>query len=261
VDNNSIALIITSPPYNLGLDYDKYTDNLSHSDYLKWTKNIWQECKRVLKKGGRLIINIAPTGISNFVPIHIDFVNQCRDLGFIYRAEILWYKQTIRNRTAWGSWKSPSNPHVLPSWEYVLVFHKDSPQLEGNNQKIDITAEEFKVWSDAHWYIPPETSRKGHPAPFPEELIKRLIKFYSFQGDTVLDPFGGTGTTAFVAKKYGRNYIHIDISEDYNKIAQARLDKLKEITSLGLFEIIPVAKPITNYTTKSTTSKLTPKTK
>lgn len=234
IDGDTVSLIITSPPYNLSLNYDKYEDNLSHEDYLGWMKKVWLECKRVLRKGGRLIINIAPTGISKFIPIHIDFVNICREIGLTYRAEIIWYKQTIRNRTAWGSWKSPSNPHVLPSWEYVLVFEKDKPQLDGDSKKIDITAEEFKNWSDAHWYIAPETQRKGHPAPFPEELIKRLIKFYSYQGDIVLDPFGGTGTTAFVAKKFGRQFIHIDVSEDYNKIATERLRNLND---KGLFEV------------------------
>jgi DNA modification methylase len=234
IETETVSLVITSPPYNLALDYDKYEDNLTHEDYLKWMQKVWLECKRVLRKGGRLIINIAPTGISKFVPIHVDFINICREIGFNYRAEILWYKQTIRNRTAWGSWKSPRNPHVLPSWEYVLVFEKDQPQLDGDSSKIDITAEEFKNWSDAHWYISPETSRKGHPAPFPEELIKRLIKFYSYQDDIILDPFGGTGTTAFVAKKYSRQFIHIDVSEDYNKVATERL---RNLSDKGLFEI------------------------
>jgi DNA modification methylase len=233
IEAETVSLIITSPPYNLALNYDKYEDNLTHEEYLDWMKKVWTECKRVLKKGGRLIINIAPTGISKFIPIHIDFVNICREIGLNYRAEIIWYKQTIRNRTAWGSWKSPRNPHVLPSWEYVLVFEKDQPQLDGDPKKIDITGEEFKNWTDAHWYIPPETQRKGHPAPFPEELIKRLVKFYSYQDDIILDPFGGTGTTAFVAKKFNRKFIHIDISEDYNKIAFERLDLLD---NKGLFE-------------------------
>jgi DNA modification methylase len=233
IEDESVSLIITSPPYNLALDYDKYEDNLSHEEYLKWMKKVWIQSKRVLRSGGRLIINIAPTGISKFVPIHVDFVNICREIGLTYRAEIIWYKQTIRNRTAWGSWKSPRNPHVLPSWEYVLVFQKDQPQLDGDVSKIDITAEEFKSWSDAHWYISPETQRKGHPAPFPEELIKRLIKFYSYQDDIILDPFGGTGTTAFIARKYNRQFIHIDISEDYNKVATERL---KSLDNKGLFE-------------------------
>lgn len=232
IPKRAVSLIITSPPYNLSLGYDSYKDNLSHEKYLEWMKKVWKESYRVLRSGGRLIINIAPTGISNFIPIHIDFVNICRELGFTYRAEIIWYKQTIRNRTAWGSWRSPKNPHVLPSWEYVLIFHKEKPQLEGYKSKIDITGEEFKAWSDAHWYIPPETQRKGHPAPFPEKLIKRLIKFYSYKEDVVLDPFNGTGTTTFVASKYNRQYIGIDVSEEYNQVALARLKNLQD---KGLF--------------------------
>ena len=223
IESDSVHLIITSPPYNLNLPYISYEDNLSHSDYLKWLKKVWKECYKLLVSWGKLIINIAPTGIKNFNPLHVDMINICRWLGYIFRAEILWYKQTIKNRTAWGSRMSPSNPHVLPSWEYVLVFQKEWPNLIWDKTKIDITAEEFKKWSDAHRYIPPETSRKGHPAPFPEELIYRLIKLYSYQDNLILDPFGWTGTVAAVAKKLHRQFIHIDISKDYNQIATRRI--------------------------------------
>ena len=134
----------------------------------------------------------------------------------IFRTEILWYKQTMLKRTAWGSWKSPSNPHIIPSWEYVLIFSKNSMKLEGDKSKSDITRDEFLNYSDGHWNILPVTkNRKGHPAPFPEELIYRLVKYYSYEGNTILDMFGGTGTVASVASKNNRNFIHIDISEEY----------------------------------------------
>jgi len=226
IPDNYIHLIITSPPYNLNLNYAEYEDNLSHDEYISRLTNVREECKRILVSGWKLIINIAPTGIKDFNPLHVDMVNICRWLGFFFRAEILWYKQTIRNRTARWSWMSPSNPHVLPSREYVLVFQKDQALLPWDKSKIDITADEFKKWSDAHRYIPPETIRKGHPAPFPEELIYRLIKLYSYQENIILDPFWWTGTVAFVAKKLNRQFIHIDITEQYNEVAKQRLDKI-----------------------------------
>jgi len=226
--SNSIHLAITSPPYNVGKDYDNHHDKMEYKEYLNWLNKVWKETKRVLVPGGRFCLNIAPTGIKDFTPIHHDFSNQLRKLGMKFRTEIIWYKQTMLKRTAWGSWKSPSNPHIIPSWEYVLVFSKDKDKLEGDPKDADITAEEFKEFSDGHWKISPETQRNGHPAPFPEELIYKLIKFYSFRRNTILDMFGGTGTVAVVATKTDRNFIHIDISEEYNKTAKKRLNEVLE---------------------------------
>ena len=220
---NSIHLVVTSPPYNLGISYENHDDNLAYADYLNWMKEVWIEVKRILVRGGRFALNIAPTSIKDFRPIHHDFSNQLRTMGMIMRTEIIWYKQTMRRRTAWGSWKSPANPHIVPSWEYVLVFSKDSWTLNSDSKEVDITADEFMRFSDGFWYIPPESQRRGHPTPFPEELIYRLIKFYTYKGNTVLDMFGGTGTVAVVAQKTGRHFIHIDISPKYCEIAEQRL--------------------------------------
>ncbi|MBU1203604.1 MAG: site-specific DNA-methyltransferase [Nanoarchaeota archaeon] len=236
IPNNSVHLTITSPPYNVGKNYDNHNDNMDYGEYLSWLGSVWKETKRVLVPGGRFCLNIAPTGIKDFVPIHHDFSNQLRKLGMKFRTEIVWYKQTMLRRTAWGSWKSPSNPHVVPSWEYILVFTKDGDKLEGNHTNADITTEEFKEYSDGHWKIPPEINRNGHPAPFPEELIYRLIKFYSFKGNIVLDMFGGTGTVALVAFKTGRNFIHVDISEEYNKTTKKRLDEIRNQLKLREYD-------------------------
>jgi DNA modification methylase len=245
-----VHLAITSPPYNVGLDYDGHNDRMSYDEYLAWLLPVWRELHRVLVDGGRFALNIAPTSIKDFKPIHYDMAAQLRDLGFIMRTEILWYKQTIRRRTAWGSWKSPRNPHILPSWEYVLVFSKGSWTLDGDKRDADIAGDEFIKFSDGFWHIMPETrgrqpflnslypskrkkagssavasaEAEGHPAPFPEELIYRLIKFYSYRGNVVLDPFGGTGTVAVVAKKTGRHFIHVDVSKKYCQIAARRVN-------------------------------------
>ena len=233
IPDNSIHLAITSPPYNVGKNYDNHNDRMDYQEYLDWLEKVWRETKRVLVPGGRFALNIAPTGIKDFVPIHHDFTNQLRKIGMKFRTEIVWYKQTMLKRTAWGSFRSPANPHIVPSWEYVLIFSKEKDRLDGDPRYSDITKQEFMDFSDGFWKISPETKRNGHPAPFPEDLIYRLMKFYSYKNNTVLDMFGGTGTVAAVAYKTGRHFIHIDISEEYNGVAQKRLDKVKGPASLN----------------------------
>ncbi len=234
IPDETVHLAVTSPPYNLGIDYDNHDDSLAYDNYLEWMKKVWIETKRVLVPGGRFALNIAPTSIKNFRPIHHDFSNQLREIGMIMRTEIIWYKQTMGRRTAWGSWMSPSNPHIIPSWEYVLVFCKDSWTLDGNKKERDITDDEFMRFSDGFWYIPPESQRRGHPTPFPEMLIYRLIKFYTYKGNIILDMFGGTGTVAVVAQKTGRHFIHIDISQKYCQIAEQRLETARMLQELPL---------------------------
>jgi DNA modification methylase len=219
----SVHLAITSPPYNLKMPYRGYADDRAPDDYLRWLQDVWRALARVLVPGGRFVLNVAPTSIKNFRPIHHDLARDLRELGYIMRTEIIWYKQTMGRRTAWGSWRSPSNPHIIPSWEYVLVFSQGQWKLPGDRAAVDITGPEFERFSDGFWKIPPERVRQGHPAPFPEALIERLVKFYSYRGNVVLDMFGGTGTVAAVARRLGRHYLHVDSSEEYCRIAAARV--------------------------------------
>jgi DNA modification methylase len=221
----SVHLSITSPPYNLRIPYRGYEDHLPPDEYLRWLKDVWTALYRVLVPGGRFVLNVAPTSIKDFRPIHHDLSRDLRDLGYIMRTEIIWYKQTMGRRTAWGSWRSPSNPHIIPSWEYVLVFSKGQWRLEGDPHAVDITAKEFEAFSDGFWHIPPERKRHGHPAPFPEELIERLVKFYSYRENVVVDMFGGTGTVASVARRLGRHYLHIDSSPEYCAQAADRVQR------------------------------------
>ncbi len=218
-----VHLAITSPPYNLKVPYRGYADDRAPDEYLAWLKDVWRALYRVLVPGGRFVLNVAPTSIKEFRPIHHDLSRDLRELGYIMRTEIIWYKQTMGRRTAWGSWRSPSNPHIVPSWEYVLVFSKGQWKLPGDRNAVDITAKEFERFSDGFWWIPPERRRQGHPAPFPEELIERLVKFYSYRGNVVLDMFGGTGTVAAVARRLGRHYLHIDASAEYCALARDRV--------------------------------------
>lgn len=219
----SVHLAVTSPPYNVGIAYSGYADARTGDNYLAWLATVWEALHRVLVPGGRFALNVAPTSIKAFRPIHHDLSRGLRDLGFIMRTEIIWYKQTMGRRTAWGSWRSPANPHIVPSWEYVLVFSKERWRLDGDRADVDISAQEFQEFSDGFWSIPPERRRHGHPAPFPEALIERLVKYYSYRGNTILDMFGGTGTVAAVARATGRHFVHIDSSSEYCRLALERL--------------------------------------
>ncbi len=138
------------------------------------------------------------------------------------RGEIIWYKQNMTKLTAWGSWLSANKPSLRDSHEYILVFRK-----EGDRKGIsDITKEEFIKFTQALWHVSAETDNPNHPAPYPEELIYRIIKLYSFKNETVYDPFLGSGTTSAVAKKLGRNSIGIELNPTYIKMAQDRLNRI-----------------------------------
>lgn len=230
IPSNSIHMVITSPPYNVGIEYSDYDDKRQYAEYRYWLAEVWEECFRILKRGGRFALEVAPTGIKEFVPLHHDLARDIRAAGFTHRAELLWAKQNMTApRTAWGSWTNPSHPHVIPSWEYVEVFHKGSWKLEGDPLTIDIQPEDFRDWSDGVWEIAPDSKRiVGHPATFPEELIRRLILFFTYRGNTILDPFGGTGTVAAVAKAQGRHFLSVDLSEKYSRVAAARVARTVE---------------------------------
>jgi len=144
----------------------------------------------------------------------------------IWKGEILWEKNNYNCKyTAWGSWKSPSNPYLKYTWEFIEIFAKGTLKKDGSPEDADITSDEFKKWVVAKWSIAPERNMKeyNHPAMFPEELALRIIKLFSFAGDIVLDPFNGVGTTTLMAKKLMRKFIGIDISQEYCEIAQKRL--------------------------------------
>jgi len=226
---NSIDIIITSPPYNFGLDYnnDHKNDAVRWEDYFDKLNKVWTECARILKTGGRFCVNIQPL-FSDYIPTHHLISKQLLNLGLLWKGEILWEKHNYNCKyTAWGSWKSPSMPYLKYTWEFVEIFCKGSHKKLGSSSKIDISGDEFKKWVYAKWVIAPERNMKefGHPAMFPEELVTRLLKLFSYQDDIVLDPFNGVGTTTAVAKKLSRQYIGIDISAEYCQKAEGRLKR------------------------------------
>ncbi len=223
----SVHLVITSPPYNLNKPYSDHNDLMDYNEYLDWMGQVWNETKRVLVKGGRLCINMGENKRQNITyPAFSAFIQQCVDLKMLYRGTLIWNKHSAAKHCAWGSWNSCSNPHIVPRHEYIIVFSKGQWKLEGSPENCDLDKEEFMKYTRSVWVFAPESRKKiGHPAPFPEELPYRLIKFYSYKGNTVLDMFAGSGTVGLVAKKLGRNFILIDNSREYCKSAAKRLDE------------------------------------
>ncbi|MGB9589570.1 MAG: DNA-methyltransferase, partial [Candidatus Hydrothermia bacterium] len=195
IPSESVDIIVTSPPYQFGLDYESDEDTKRWEDYFAKLGRIWAECERVLVHGGRIAVNVQPL-FSDYVPTHHIISLQLMNLGLLWKAEILWEKHNYNAKyTAWGSWRSPSMPYLKYTWEFVEVFAKGTHRKEGRREDIDITGEEFKKWVYGRWEIAPETkmAKMGHPAVFPEELVRRLLLLFSYRGDVVLDPFVGTG--------------------------------------------------------------------
>jgi len=223
----SVHLIITSPPYNLEKDYEHHDDNLEYREYLDWMRSVWEAALRVLVNGGRLCINIGENKRQNITfPTFSAFINQCVDLGMLYRGTLIWNKNSAAKHCAWGSWKSCSNPHVVPRHEYIIAFSKGQWKLEGDKELCDVTDVDFMDYTRSVWVMPTEhRSKIGHPAPFPEELPYRLIRFYCYRGNTVLDMFGGSGTVGVVAAQLERKFILIDSSPQYCKLAKSRIDE------------------------------------
>src|SRR4030065_1493512 len=185
--DNSIHLMITSPPYNVSKDYD---DDLSLKEYLQLLHNSFKETYRVLVNGGRACINVANLGRKPYIPLS-DYISQIMlDLGFTLRGEIIWNKAASASpSTAWGSWLSAANPILRDVHEYILVFSKGDYNRIKKEKQNTITKEQFMEWTKSIWTMNAESARRvGHPAPFPVELPLRLIQLYSFQDDIILDP-------------------------------------------------------------------------
>ena len=220
----SIDLIVTSPPYNVGIYYNQHDDNIPYEEYLNWTKQWLKKALTLLKKDGRLCLNIPiDKNKGGIKPVYADIVKIALDVGFKYQSTIIWNEQNISRRTAWGSWLSASAPYVIAPVETILVFYKETWKKLSKG-KSDITREEFIEWTNGLWTFPGESKKRiGHPAPFPLELPKRCIKLFSYVGDVVLDPFLGSGTTAIASYKLGRKAIGVEIDKKYFELAIKRI--------------------------------------
>jgi site-specific DNA-methyltransferase (adenine-specific) len=223
--NCSVHLMVTSPPYNVGKDYD---ENLPLADYLDFLQRVWKEIHRVLVPGGRMCINVANLGRKPYIPLHAFIAEQAIALGFLMRGEIIWNKAASASpSTAWGSWKSAGNPTLRDVHEYILIFCKETFKRQNPAKRENtINRDEFLEYNKSVWNIAAEPARKiGHPAPFPVELPRRLIQLYSFKDEIVLDPFMGSGQTAIAAIKSSRHYVGYEIDEKYISLANQRIQK------------------------------------
>lgn len=231
--DNSVHLMVTSPPYNVGKEYD---ENLSLKEYRELLRRVFKETYRVLVPGGRACINVANLGRKPYLPLHSYIIEDMHDIGFLMRGEILWDKGSSASpSTAWGTYLKANNPVLRDIHEYILVFCKDTfTRLNPNKRKSTISKEEFLEFTKSVWKFPAERASKvGHPAPFPIELPYRLIQLYTFEGEIVLDPFVGSGTTCIAALKTNRKYVAYDIDKEYCDLAERRIKQfLQEQTSL-----------------------------
>lgn len=239
VNDKSVQLIVTSPPYWQLKDYgskEQIGFNDSYEEYINNLNLVWQECNRVLADGCRLCINIGDQfarsvyyGRYKVIPIRTEIIRFCESLGMDYMGAIIWQKTTTMNTSGggaiMGSFPYPRNGILKMDYEFILIFKKlgnapkPTPQQKAASQ---MTKDEWNQYFSSHWHFN-GIKQMGHMAMFPEELPKRLIKMFSFVGETVLDPFAGSGTTSLAAKHLGRNSIGYEINKEFGPVIKEKL--------------------------------------
>jgi DNA modification methylase len=218
---NCVSLMVTSPPYNVGKDYDL---DLTLDEYLEFLKRVLTETHRVLVPGGRIAFNVANVGRKPYIPLNGYIASLASEIGYLMRGEIIWIKaKGASGSCAWGSWMSASNPTLRDLHEYVLIFSKQRFD-RSDKGKSTISRDEFMAATTSIWHIPPESARRiGHPAPFPVALAERLIHLYTFEGETILDPFMGSGSTAVAALNCRRHFVGYEIDPVYVHLCNDRI--------------------------------------
>jgi len=230
IKENSVDLIVTSPPYNVDVHYSSFQDDIPYDKYLEFTEKWLTKAYLVTKSEGRMCLNI-PLDKSKgrkeegFQSIYAYILYLAKKIGWKYFSTIIWNEGNISRRTAWGSWLSAKAPYVIAPVEVIIILYKEKWN-KSNLGKSDITKEEFIEWTNGIWTFPGENKKRaGHPAPFPIELPKRCIKLFSYIGDTVLDPFLGSGTTLIACALLNRKGIGVEIDKNYCTISKDRLIK------------------------------------
>jgi modification methylase len=257
VQSGSVPLTVTSPPYWQIKDYG-IPGQIGHGQglhaYLEDLSRVWEECYRVTLDGGRLCVNIGDQfaratlyGRYRVIPLHAEVIGQCVARGFDYMGAIVWRKKTTMNTsggaTVMGSYPFPPNGIVEIDFEFILLFRKPGPSRKVEKalkQSASMTRDEWKCWFSGHWDVA-GARKKGHEAPFPDEIPRRLIRMFSFPGDLILDPFLGTGTTARVALELGRHAVGYEISADFARMAAEQVRQLGTDVELRTREGTPAA--------------------
>jgi DNA modification methylase len=243
--DHSIHLMVTSPPYNVGKEYDR---DVSLSEYLEFLGRVWREVYRVLVPGGRACVNIANLGRKPYIPVHSFIIRGLLEVGFLMRGEVIWNKAASASpSTAWGSWRSPANPTLRDVHEYILIFSKGSfTRKNPAKRRGSISRDDFLEFTKSVWTFPAVSARSvGHPAPFPVELPQRLIQLYTYEGEVVLDPFMGSGQTAIAALNGNRHYVGYEIESDYVRLAQRRIKQfVLEFKSPSLLDLLGDTQPV-----------------
>ena len=227
IPKSSVDLMITSPPYNVDIHYNLHNDTLSYEDYLEFTKDWLTKCYDLAKDDGRLCLNIPlDKNKGGQQSVCADITSLAKQIGWQYHSTIIWNEGNISRRTAWGSWMSASAPYVIAPVEVIVILYKNQWKKEEKKEN-DITRQEFMDWTNGVWTFSGQSKKGagGHPAAFPVELPRRCIKLFSFVGDTVLDPFMGSGSTLIASYEYNRKGIGVEIDKAYCKIAVGRLKK------------------------------------
>ncbi len=265
IDSSSVALVVTSPPYFAGKEYEEALGEghvpASYLEYLMMLRDVFAECVRTLEPGGRIAVNVANLGRKPYRSLSADVIGILQDdLGLLLRGEVIWLKaRGASSSCAWGSYQSPANPVLRDVTERVIIASKGRfdrvtrAETKQNDRRsgISVTKDEFMEATTDVWEIPSESARQvGHPAPFPVELPLRLIELYTYRDDLVLDPFIGSGTTAIAADRVGRRYVGYDTDPEYVRLAEERIDKARA-ARLALGEANEVAR--NSRRTKSTT--------
>jgi site-specific DNA-methyltransferase (adenine-specific) len=241
VEDASVALVVTSPPYFAGKEYEAALGEghvpASYLEYLAMLRDVFAECRRALEPGGRIAVNVANLGRKPYRSLSADVIGILQDdLGLLLRGEVVWVKaRGAAGSCAWGSFCSPANPVLRDLTERVVVASKGrfdravSPARRrglGLPETATISKDEFMEATTDVWEIPAErATRVGHPAPFPVELPQRLIELYTYEDDLVCDPFMGSGTTAVAAVRTGRRYVGYDTDSGYVRIAESRAEE------------------------------------
>ncbi|MYD45396.1 MAG: site-specific DNA-methyltransferase [Gammaproteobacteria bacterium] len=228
IKSQSIDLIVTSPPYNIDIEYGSSNDNLSYGEYLDFSADWLRKCYDLCRSDGRMCLNIPlDKNKGGQQSVCADFTTIAKSVGWRYHSSIIWNEGNVSRRTAWGSWLSASAPYVIAPVETIVVLYKESWKKTNGARTSDIERQEFIDWTNGLWTFNGQSKKGagGHPTAFPLELPKRCIKLFSFVGDTVFDPFVGSGSSLIAASILGRRGIGVEIDSDYCQIALTRLEK------------------------------------